>query len=172
MLRTTITEERRAPARSFTLLRRSMVTPLHSVAAPTTQPASEGPSRPDPRRQFLGAELSPEPTRGGWLVRAVLGNGPLFELLDDGVLPARATGLLPLRHGVAATGAPATCLLGTSGLARLRSGVTGDAGAAEVECAACRAWQMTHGAAPARAGSKAMLARLRAALGDVLSHAA
>jgi hypothetical protein len=31
---------------------------------------------------------------------------------------------------------------------------------------------MTHGAAPARAGSKAMLARLRAALGDVLSHAA
>ena len=149
------------------------MTPLHSVAAPTPQASPEHPSPSEHQRRFLGAELSPEPIGGGaWLVQAVLGNGPRLALTDDGMLPARTLGVLPLRHGVTATGAPASCLLRAPGLARLRSPRGGDAGAAAVECAACRAWQAAHGAAPARSGSRAMLARLRAALDDVLTRAA
>jgi hypothetical protein len=123
-------------------------------------------------RRFLGEELSPEPEPSGtpWLVRAVLGGAPRLELADDGHLPARFTGVLPLRHGVTALGAPAACLLQAGDLANLRAHA-GDVTAQELECAACRAWKARRQEA-ARRAQPDVLDRLRAALGEVLHKAA
>jgi hypothetical protein len=122
------------------------------------------------RRRFLGEELTTDPLAGSsWLVKAVLGGAPPLEITRDGVIPPRPSGVLPLRHGLSRAGLPASCLLSTPGLARLRANA---AGADEsVECAACRAWQKLHGIAPRPAPSHVM-ARLRAALGEVFTKAA
>jgi len=118
--------------------------------------------------RFLGEELPSDGLSGSpWLVRAVLGDAPALELRRDGLLPARISRVLPLRHGFAFTGLPATCLLEAPGVARLRlDPLSGDR---EVECTACRAWQGTHGCLPRR-GSP-MVDRILAALGQVFSHA-
>lgn len=116
--------------------------------------------------RFLGAELSPAdpPTDTPWLVKAVLSGAPRLEIGGDGVIAARRSGVLPLRHGLSGTGAPATCLLDVAGVARLRACPA--AAEVEVECAACRAWQASHGIAP-RHTSAPVLSRLRAALAEL-----
>jgi hypothetical protein len=123
-------------------------------------------------RRFLGEELSPEPEPSGtpWLVKALLGGTPHLELADDGHLPARFTGVLPLRHGVTALGAPAACLLQAGDLTGLRAHAD-DVTAQEVECAACRAWKARRQEA-ARRAQPDVLDRLRAALDEVFSSAA
>jgi hypothetical protein len=139
------------------------VTPVAQEAAAARRAAG---------RRFLGEELSPEPEPSGtpWLVRAVLGGTPRIELAGDGHLPARFTGVLPLRHGVTALGAPAACLLQAGDLASLRTHA-GDVTAQELECAACRAWQARRQEAVRRAQPD-VLDRLRAAIDEVFSRAA
>ncbi len=140
---------------------------LHPVA---TSPDQGATSSRATRRRFLGEELAPDPLTGSpWLVKAVLGGTPPLEITRDGVIPPRPSRVLPLRHGLTSAGLPASCLLSTPGLARLRADA---AGADEsVECAACRAWQRLHGITPRHAPSHVM-ARLRAALGEVFTKAA
>jgi hypothetical protein len=143
------------------------VASLHPVSTSPVSGAAH--SRVGPRR-FLGAELSRDPLTGSpWLVKAVLSGAPLFEITRDGVIPARPSRVLPLRHGLTSAGLPASCLLGTPGLARLRVNAAG--ADVEVECAACKAWQATHGITPRRS-SPPVMARLRAALGEVFTKAA
>lgn len=121
------------------------------------------------QRRFLGEELSSDPLSDSrWLVKAVLGRASPLEITRDGVIPHRPSRVLPLRHGLTRAGLLATCLLDAPGLARLRV----DAGAdADVDCAACRAWQATHGIT-SRRRSAPVMARIRAALGEVFSRAA
>jgi hypothetical protein len=124
------------------------------------------------RRRFLGEELVSDPfTDSPWLVKAVLGGAPMLEITRDGVIPARPSRVLPLRHGLTGAGLPASCLLATPGLARLRADA---AGADErVECAACRAWQKRNGITPRpQHTSSPLMTRLRAALGEVFTKAA
>ncbi len=132
----------------------------------SSSPSTEAPrSR---RQRFLGEDLSPDPLTGGpWLVKAVLG-GARLEITRDGVIPPRPSRILPLRHGLSGVGLPATCLLTTPGLTRLRVGAAG--ADTDVECAACRAWQKKHGISPKRP-VQPMMGRLRAAL-EELAHAA
>lgn len=140
---------------------------LHPVS---TTPAAGAASSRAAARRFLGEELAPL-TGSPWLVKAVLGSGPPLEITRDGVIPPRPSRVLPLRHGLTGAGLPASCLLSTPGLARLRVGAAG--ADADVDCAACRGWQKLHGITPrARHGSSHMIARLRAALGDVFTKAA
>ncbi len=142
--------------------------PLHS--ATTTAAAAAAASRGARLRRFLGEELSRDPLTGTpWLVKAVLGGAPPLEITRDGVIPPRPSRVLPLRHGLTGAGLPASCLLDAPGLARLRVDASG--ADADVECAACRAWQATHGITPRRR-SPAVMARIRAALGEVFSTAA
>ena len=142
------------------------------------QPLDPVSTSPDPgatssrvaRRRFLGEELTTDPLAGSsWLVKAVLGGVPALEITRDGVIPARPSRVLPLRHGLSGAGLPASCLLSTPGLARLRADAAG--ADEQVECAACRAWQTMHGITPRHASSHVM-ARLRAALGEVFTKAA
>lgn len=122
------------------------------------------------RRRFLGQELPPDSmTDSPWLVKAVLGRTPPLEITRDGVIPARPSRVLPLRHGTTSAGLPASCLLSTTGLVRLRRDAAG--ADRDVECAACRAWQKLHGITPRREPAH-LLARIRAALGLVFSRAA
>jgi hypothetical protein len=146
------------------------VDPLHLDVTPITQEVAA--RRRAAGRRFLGEELSPEPELSStpWLLRAVLGGTPRIELADDGVLPARFDGVLPLRHGVTTRGAPATCMLQVNGLARLRA-EDGATGGREVECAACRAWKATREEASPRAATP-VIDRLRAALDEVFHKAA
>jgi hypothetical protein len=121
------------------------------------------------QQRFLGEELSADELGDTpWLVKAVLSGAPPVEITRDGVIPPRASRLLPLRHGLTRTGAPASCLLGTPGLARLRTDEA--AGDEDVECGACRAWQRKNGVAPRRS-STPIIARLRAAI-DVFTSSA
>ncbi len=122
-------------------------------------------------RRFLGEELSPEPEPSTmpWVVRAVLSGTPRLVLADDGLLPARPSGLLPLRHGVDAHGAPAACLLQAGDLDALRA--QGADAAPEVECAACRTWR-ARSQEPARRAQPDVLDRLRAAIDEVFRSAA
>lgn len=122
------------------------------------------------RQRFLGEEISSDPLSDGrWLVKAVLGRASPLEITRDGVIPTRPSRVLPLRHGLTGAELPATCLLDAPGLARLRVGSVGTD--ADVECAACRAWQATHGISPQRS-SPPVMARIRAALGEVFTKAA
>lgn len=122
------------------------------------------------RRRFLGEELPPDSvTDSPWLVKAVLGRTPPLEITRDGVIPPRPSRVLPLRHGATSAGLPASCLLSTTGLVRLRRDAAG--ADRDVECAACRTWQKLHGITPQRASSQ-LLARIRAALGLVFTKAA
>ncbi len=122
------------------------------------------------RGRFLGEVLPPDSrTDSPWLVRAVLGRTPPLEITRDGVIPARPSRVLPLRHGTSSAGLPASCLLSTTGLVRLRRDAAG--ADRDVKCAACRAWQKLHGITPRR-GSAHLMARIRAALGLVFSRAA
>lgn len=141
--------------------------PLHPAS---TSPLSAVAPRRAAGRRFLGGELIPDPLTGSsWLVKAVLGGAPPLEITRDGVIPPRPSHVLPLRHGLTRTGLPATCLISTPGLARLRLDAAG--ADADVECAACRAWQKVHGITPRRS-STPMMARIRAALGEVFTKAA
>ncbi len=144
---------------------------MQSLHPASTHPApGAAASRATRLRRFLGEELSRDPLTGSpWLVKAVLGGAPRLEITRDGVIPPRASRVLPLRHGLTSTGLAATCLLSTPGLARLRVDAAG--ADANVECAACRAWQRTHGITPRRPSAPVM-ARLRAALGEVFTRAA
>lgn len=138
---------------------------LHPVS---TSPEPGAAASRAARRRFLGAELrSGLDSSSPWLVKAVLGGAPPLEITRDGVIPPRPSHVLPLRHGLTTAGLPATCLLSSTGLVRLRKGAAG--ADRDVECAACRAWQKTHGISPRRATS--MLTRIRAALGQVIKPA-
>jgi hypothetical protein len=121
------------------------VTKLRSVPSTPNDPEPAAVRRGEPAR-FLGGALSPEPVEGGsWLLHAVLLRARAIEITRDGVIPWRTDGVLPLRHGVSRTGAPATCLLREPGIARLKADAA--AGANEqVDCAACRAWRARSGA--------------------------
>lgn len=113
---------------------------MRKLRSVPTHPEPDPAGRRAERRRYLGEELSPEPLEGSsWLVQAVLGGARPIEITRDGVIPWRSNGVLPLRHGVSRTGAPARCLLAAPGVARLRA----DAAAANepVDCAACRAWR-------------------------------
>lgn len=122
------------------------------------------------RQRFLGEELSSDLLSDSrWLVKAVLGRASPLEITSDGVIPPRPSRVLPLRHRLTGAGMPATCLLDAPGLARLRVDAAG--ADADVECPACRAWQATHGITPRRR-PPAVMARIRAALGEVFSSAA
>jgi hypothetical protein len=130
------------------------------------------PTHPDPvaatrraeHKRFLGEELAPDAEGSPWLVQAVLGGAPPLEITRDGVIPWRFNGVLPLRHGYSRTGAPASCLLAAPGVERLKADGAGESSAAEVECAACRAWQAAHRPARRSSPTSPVLARLRAAL--------
>jgi hypothetical protein len=121
-------------------------------------------------RRFLGEELSPEPEPSAtpWLVRAAP-TGACLELTEDGLLPAQDTGVLPLRHGVDAHGAPAACLLQAGDLDGLRD--LREADLPEVECGACRAWRARRRDA-ARRAQPDVLDRLRTTLDEVFHQAA
>jgi len=138
---------------------------LHSVA---THPEPDVAERRAERNRFLGENLSPDPLSGGpWLVHAVLGGAQPLEITRDGVIPWRFDGVLPLRHGFSRTGAAASCLLEAPGLQQLRADPSaGSRAAIEVECAACRAWQVAQAGAPRRASP--VMARLRAALEELV----
>ncbi|HET6438415.1 MAG TPA: hypothetical protein VFG59_10160, partial [Anaeromyxobacter sp.] len=143
------------------------VRPPSSLSANNQPSPVRGPAR---HGRFLGEELSPDPLSGSsWLVKAVLGGVPAVEIRRDGVLPARPSRVLPLRHGLTYAGLKATCLLDAPGMTRLR--VEEQACASrEVDCAACRAWQAAHGCLPRRPSP--VMDRIRAALEQVFSHAA
>lgn len=122
------------------------------------------------RQRFLGEELSPDAlTDTPWLVKAVLSGAPPIEITRDGIIPPRASRLLPLRHGLTSTGAAASCLLSTPGLAQLRADAQG--ADEDVECSACRAWQKRNGITPRRS-SAPVIARLRAAIEEVFTRSA
>ncbi|MGC3999669.1 MAG: hypothetical protein QM767_20360 [Anaeromyxobacter sp.] len=104
---------------------------------------------PRPHSEFLGEELDagPRPPDGPWWLRAILSAPPREDLAEDGSIPARRSAVLPLRHGLTATGAPARCLLDEPDqLLRLRAiARTGAVRTPPVvhearECAACAAW--------------------------------
>lgn len=134
---------------------------MTKLAPVPPNPDPEAAARRAARRRFLGEPLAPEADGGPWLVQAVLGGSPPMEITRDGVIPWRFDGVLPLRHGLSRTGAPATCLLAVPGIRHLEARAE-EGRELEVECGACRAWQATH-RAPARRASPVM-ARLRAAL--------
>ncbi len=144
---------------------------MQSPHTASTNPVSGAAASRAGHRRFLGEELSPDPLTGTpWLVKAMLGGAPPLEITRDGVIPPRPSRVLPLRHGLTGAGLPASCLLDAPGLARLRVDAAG--ADADVECAACRAWQATHGITPRRRHAPPVMARIRAALGEVLGKAA
>lgn len=126
-----------------------------------THPDPDVAARREARKRFLGEELSPANDGTPWLSQAVLGGSPAVEITQDGVIPWRDVGLLPLRHGFTPTGAPASCLLAVPGVRHLKAR-TEEGHELEVDCAACRAWQATHRADAQRPAP--VMARLRAAL--------
>lgn len=126
----------------------------------SSHPDPEAAARREARKRFLGEELTPANDGSTWLVQAVLGGHPPLEITQDGVIPWKDDGVLPLRHGFSRTGAPASCLLDVFGVRHLRARAE-EGPQLEVECAACRAWQASHRAAPRRSGP--VMARLRAA---------
>lgn len=128
-----------------------------------THPDPVAAARREAKKRFLGGELSPANDGTPWLAQAVLGGSPPLEITQDGVIPWRDDGLLPLRHGFTRTGAPASCLLAVPGVRHLKAR-TDEGQELEVDCAACRAWQASHRAEAPRPRPAPMMARLRAAL--------
>ncbi len=143
---------------------------MRSPSSVHTSPDPGAAVRRAAHRRFLGEELASDPLTGSpWLVKAVLAGAAPLEITRDGVIPPHPSRVLPLRHGLTYAGLPASCLLSTPGLASLRKDAAGaDEG---VECAACRAWQKSHGITPRRSSAPVM-ARIRAALDDVFHKAA